>query len=40
MAAAAGAGAGESGTTRRLLEASGWPGNQSCRNLLAWSWAG
>ena len=24
----------------RLLEASGWPDNQSCRNLLAWSWAG
>ena len=24
----------------RLLEASGWPDNQSCRNLIAWSWAG
>ncbi len=24
----------------RLLEASGWPDNQSCRNLLAWAWAG
>jgi len=24
----------------RLLEASGWPDNQSCRNLAAWSWAG
>ena len=24
----------------RLLEASGWPDNQSCRNLLAWSWTG
>jgi hypothetical protein len=24
----------------RLLEASGWPDNQSCENLLAWSWAG
>jgi Alpha amylase, catalytic domain len=24
----------------RLLEASGWPDNQSCRNLVAWSWAG
>jgi len=24
----------------RLLEATGWPDNQSCRNLLAWSWAG
>jgi hypothetical protein len=23
----------------RLLEASGWPDNQSCRNLIAWSWA-
>jgi Alpha amylase, catalytic domain len=22
----------------RLLEADGWPDNQSCRNLLAWSW--
>jgi hypothetical protein len=26
--------------TWRLLEASGWPDNQSCRNLLAWSWSG
>jgi len=24
----------------RLLEATGWPDNQSCRNLLAWSWDG
>ncbi len=24
----------------RLLEASGWPDNQSCRNMVAWSWAG
>jgi hypothetical protein len=24
----------------RLLEAEGWPDNQSCRNLVAWSWAG
>ena len=24
----------------RLLEASGWPDNQSCRNLVAWSWSG
>ena len=24
----------------RLLEASGWPDNQSCRNLIAWCWAG
>jgi hypothetical protein len=23
----------------RLLEASGWPDNQSCRNMVAWSWA-
>ena len=23
----------------RLLQASGWPGSQSCRNLAAWSWA-
>jgi hypothetical protein len=23
----------------RLCEASGWPDNQSCRNLLAWCWA-
>jgi hypothetical protein len=22
----------------RLLEAHGWPDNQSCRNLIAWSW--
>jgi hypothetical protein len=26
--------------TWRLLEVSGWPDNQSCRNLLAWSWTG
>ncbi len=25
--------------TWRLLEATGWPDNDSCRNLLAWSWA-
>ena len=24
----------------RLLEAGGWPDNQSCRNLVAWSWSG
>ena len=24
----------------RLLEAGGWPDNQSCRSLLAWSWSG
>jgi hypothetical protein len=24
----------------RLLEADGWPDNQSCANLAAWSWAG
>jgi hypothetical protein len=24
----------------QLLEASGWPDNDSCRNLLAWSWSG
>ena len=24
----------------RLLEASGWPDNQSCRKLIAWSWTG
>jgi hypothetical protein len=24
----------------QLLEATGWPDNDSCRNLLAWSWAG
>jgi hypothetical protein len=24
----------------RLLEASGWPDNQSCRHLTAWSWDG
>jgi hypothetical protein len=26
--------------TWRLLEATGWPDNQSCRNLAAWSWDG
>jgi hypothetical protein len=26
--------------TWRLLDPSGWPDNQSCRNLLAWSWDG
>jgi hypothetical protein len=24
----------------RLLEAAGWPDNDSCRNLLAWRWTG
>ena len=24
----------------QLLEATGWPDNQSCDNLLAWSWSG
>jgi hypothetical protein len=24
----------------RLLEATGWPDNQSCINLTAWSWTG
>jgi hypothetical protein len=24
----------------RLLQAGGWPDNQSCANLAAWSWAG
>jgi hypothetical protein len=24
----------------RLLEAAGWPDNQSCRNLIAWAWDG
>jgi hypothetical protein len=24
----------------RLLEASGWPDNQSCRNLIGWAWDG
>jgi hypothetical protein len=24
----------------RLLEVTGWPDNQTCRNLLAWAWAG
>jgi len=24
----------------QLLEAGGWPDNDSCRNLLAWSWSG
>jgi len=23
----------------RLLEATGWPDNQSCRNLITWSWS-
>jgi glycosidase len=26
--------------TWQLLEADGWPDNQSCQNLLAWSWSG
>jgi hypothetical protein len=24
----------------RLLDVNGWPDNQTCRNLLAWSWSG
>ena len=24
----------------RLLEAAGWPDNQSCRNLIGWTWDG
>jgi hypothetical protein len=24
----------------RLIDVAGWPDNQSCRNLLAWSWSG
>ena len=24
----------------QLLEVGGWPDNDSCRNLLAWSWSG
>jgi hypothetical protein len=24
----------------RLLEVTGWPDNQTCQNLLAWSWSG
>jgi hypothetical protein len=24
----------------RLLEADGWPDNQTCRNIIAWCWAG
>ena len=32
--------AGVRGCAWRLLDASGWPDNQSCRNLLAWSWGG
>jgi hypothetical protein len=23
----------------RLLDVNGWPDNQTCRNLLAWSWS-
>ena len=34
------AGHGVRAGTWRLLEADGWPDNQSCRNLLAWSWSG
>jgi Alpha amylase, catalytic domain len=34
------AGRGVRAGTWRLLEADGWPDNQSCRNLLAWSWSG
>jgi hypothetical protein len=26
--------------TWRQLETGGWPGNDTCRNLLAWSWSG
>ncbi|HEY7305914.1 MAG TPA: alpha-amylase family glycosyl hydrolase [Bryobacteraceae bacterium] len=28
----------EAGGRWQLLEASGWPDNQSCQNILAWSW--
>lgn len=24
----------------QLLDPTGWPDNQTCRNLLAWSWSG
>ena len=24
----------------RLLDATGWPDNQSCRNLVTWYWSG
>jgi hypothetical protein len=34
------AGHGVRAGTWRLLEADGWPDNQSCRNLLAWTWSG
>jgi Alpha amylase, catalytic domain len=38
------AGPGPAGPVRtgewRLLEVSGWPDNQSCRQLVAWCWAG
>jgi hypothetical protein len=34
------AGDGVRGGQWHLLTASGWPDNQSCRNLLAWSWSG
>jgi glycosidase len=34
------AGRGVRSGTWRLLGATGWPDNQSCRNLLAWSWDG
>ncbi len=30
----------DQGALMGLLQASGWPDNQSCRNLAAWSWAG
>ena len=31
---------GSGPATWQLLEATGWPDNQSCRNILAWSWSG
>ena len=31
---------GVRGGVWRLLAATGWPDNQSCRNLLTWSWSG
>jgi len=31
---------GVRGGVWRLLAATGWPDNQSCRNLLTWSWFG
>ncbi|HEX3515028.1 MAG TPA: alpha-amylase family glycosyl hydrolase [Trebonia sp.] len=34
------AGHGVRAGTWQLLEADGWPDNQSCQNLLAWTWSG